>query len=398
MSIDLELAGRLEGTVDPGRLVDTALKLCEVPSPTRDAGRVADRLAAILQADGFAVERHAADWPESPAVIARLESGRPGRTLQFGGHLDTVHLPFVPPRLEEGVLRGSGAADMKGGISASVEALRALRDAGLPQAGSILLTAHDHHEGPWGDSRQLFALIREGILGDGVLIPEYLCDRLPVAGRGLGILEIRVCRDGEPVHEVFRPADQPDVIAAGCEVVRRLKELDSRLARRPHPIAGAATVFTGRIAAGEIYNQSPAECRISGTRRWLPGEAAAEAEEELRSLLRGIAGETGTRIELDFRLQRDAFALDEGHPLVPAFQEARRMVSGAPLPVGAKPFVDDGNSITARSGIPAISHGPDARGAHTLDERVSVSELARVARTYALTALAFCPEDAGGHA
>ena len=54
---------------------------------------------------------------------------------------------------------------MKGGLAAAVEALRALRDSGALAAGGILLTAHDHHEGPWGDRRQLLALIREGAWG-----------------------------------------------------------------------------------------------------------------------------------------------------------------------------------------------------------------------------------------
>ena len=54
-------------------------------------------------------------------------SGRPGRTLQFDGHLDTVHLPFVPPEVKDGRLTGSGASDMKGGLAAAVEAVRAAR-------------------------------------------------------------------------------------------------------------------------------------------------------------------------------------------------------------------------------------------------------------------------------
>ena len=62
--------------------------------------------------------------------MIRLESGRPGRTLQFDGHLDTVHLPFVPPEIKDGRLTGSGASDMKAGLAAAVEAVRALRDSG----------------------------------------------------------------------------------------------------------------------------------------------------------------------------------------------------------------------------------------------------------------------------
>jgi acetylornithine deacetylase/succinyl-diaminopimelate desuccinylase-like protein len=63
---------------------------------------------------------------------------------------------------------------------------------------------------------------------------------------------------------------------------------------------------------------------------------------------------------------------------------------GYELPVGLKPFLDDGNNFYSLAGIPAITHGPDAKGAHTLEERVPISELVRAAKVYALTAIAFC--------
>lgn len=390
LGVDPRLALHVQAAVDQARLLDTAIRLIEIPSPTCDAGRVADRLAELLEADGFAVERPIANWPVAPAVVTRLKTGRPGRRLQFDGHLDTVHLPFVAPRVEDGVLTGSGASDMKGGLAAAVEAVRALRDANALQTGSVLLTAHDHHEGPWGDCRQLYAMIEQGIVGDGVLIPEYLCDRLPIVGRGLAILEIRVHRDGEPVHEVFRPPDTPDVIAAGCELVRRLKQLNAELADKPHPIAGPGSVFIGKFTAGEIFNQSPTECRIEGTRRWLAHEPTSQVAEQYQRILADIAGQTGTKIDSDFVVRRDAFEIDAASPLVAAFQSSYESVADRKLPIGAKPFVDDGNAFVARARIPAITHGPDAKGAHTLNERVPVSELVRVAKTYALTALAFC--------
>ena len=87
---------------------------------------------------------------------------------------------------------------------------------------------------------------------------------------------------------------------------------------------------------------------------------------------------------------RDAFELDESDPLVSAFQAAHEAISGRRLSRGAKPFVDDGNTFVARGRVPAITHGPDAKGAHTLNEAVPVAELVRVAQVYALTAVHFC--------
>lgn len=124
MIVDPAIIERLKSHVNRHRLVETARRLIEVPSPTGAAGAVSDRLAEILAAEGFDVERPTGGYPESPAVVIRLESGRPGRTLQLDGHVDTVHLPFVSPEIKDGLLTGSGASDMKGGLAAAVEAVR----------------------------------------------------------------------------------------------------------------------------------------------------------------------------------------------------------------------------------------------------------------------------------
>ncbi len=383
----LDQVGR---TVNRQRLIDTAVDLVEVPSPTRSAGAVADRLAEILSSDGFPVQRHEADWPQAPVVIAALDSGRPGPTLQFDGHLDTVHLPFVPPRVENDTLYGSSSADMKGGIAAALEALRVLRTLDALPAGKVLLTAHDHHEGPWGDGRQVRAMIREGFVGDAVMLPEYLAHPLPVAGRGLAIFQATIRREGAPVHEVLRPPGTPDVVAAGAQLVNRLHTWNEELKQNTHPLAGHDSTFVGSVHTGEIYNQSPTECLVQGTRRWVPPTRGAVVRDEFSLLLAGVAAATCTEIDVEFAIQGDAYQTDADSRLVQAFQQAHTAVVGSPVPLGAKPFVDDGNTYASLAGIPALTHGPAATGAHTLNEAVPVDELVRVAKVYALTAVEFC--------
>lgn len=381
--------------VDPARLLATAVRLIARPSPTGSAGGAADELASILVEDGFRVERPPAGHPAAPAVVARLASGRPGRTLQFNGHLDTVHLPFVPPKVSDDRLTGSGSADMKGGLAAAVEALRAVRDAGGLAGGGILLSAHDLHEAPWGDGRQLDRLVAEGYVGDAVLLPEYFNAALPVIGRGGFIWSATVRRPGPPIHEVCRP-NEPSVIAAGAELVSRLRELDAELARESDPLAGAASAFVGTIQSGSIYNEFPQTCRLEGTRRWLPGTRFAEADRQFRELCTALAVETGTTIDVETRLMRDAFRLDTTDPFVAIFQSAHATLVGEQLPVGGKPFVDDGNSFWSGAGVPAITHGPTAGGAHTTAEWANIDDLVRVARLYSLVATMYCP--GGGEA
>src|SRR5438270_1179993 len=237
---------RVFGAVQHQRLLDTATRLIAAQSWTGAAKPALDCLAEILRGDGFAVERPTGGYAASPAVLVRLFGIKPGQTLQFNGHLDTVHLPFVPPRVEASRLRGSGSSDMKAGTAATVEALRAVRDTNALKAGAILFTAHDLHEAPWGDGRQLDQLIADGLHGDAVLIPEYLNDVLPVIGRGALTWKAFIRRPGPTIHEVMRPKE-PNVIAVGSELARRLLALDRELAQRSDPLAGPESLFIGQI-------------------------------------------------------------------------------------------------------------------------------------------------------
>jgi acetylornithine deacetylase/succinyl-diaminopimelate desuccinylase-like protein len=386
------IADRLKAAVNRQRLLDTAVQLVAVPSRTGEAGEVLNRLADMLTSEGFAVERPSGGHPTAPAVVVRWTSGKAGRTLQFNGHLDTVHLPFVPPRVEGDLLTGSGASDMKGGTAAAIEALRVLRETGALTGGSILLTAHDMHEAPWGFGEQLDQLIRDGRVGDAVLIPEPLHDRLPIVGRGSATWKATIRRPGPPVHEVMRPKDEPSVIAAGAVLISRLGRLAEELKGRSDPVAGHETVFIGQVHSGEIFNQYPQECWLEGTRRWLPGAAREAVEREFRQVFEGVERDTGTSIQAEFRFIRDAFKLEDDG-LAPAFQQAFVETTGGELVRGPKPFVDDGNSFWGLRRIPAITHGPKAGGQHTVNEWVSIDDLVRVACVYALTAVAYCPSE-----
>ncbi len=383
------LRNRVFNAVQPKRLLNMATKLVAVPSRTGEAKGVLDCFADLLKAEGFSVERPAGDYPQAPAVAVRWAGKKPGKTLQFNGHLDTVHLPFVPPRVEGDLLRGSGSSDMKAGTAAAAEALLALRDADALETGSILLTAHDLHETPWGDGRQLNAMIRAGYVGDAVLIPEYLNEVLPLIGRGGITWKVAIQRPGAPIHEVMRPAE-PNVIAAGAELVLRILALDKDLSVKRDPLAGPESLFIGQIHSGEIFNQYPQECRLEGTRRWLPGTKHADVESQFHAVLAEVAQATGTTINAELCLMRDAFLLDPKNPFVPIFQEAYQSLSDRPLPLGAKPFCDDCNTFWSLANIPGITHGPNAGGAHTLNEWVSIPDLSRVAKLYALMALEFC--------
>jgi acetylornithine deacetylase/succinyl-diaminopimelate desuccinylase-like protein len=189
----------------------------------------------------------------------------------------------------------------------------------------------------------------------------------------------------------MRPMGEPSVILAGSKLVARLDQLSHELSSRSDPLAGCESVFIGQIHSGEIFNQYPQECWLEGTRRWLPGRERAEVERELRHLFDAVAKETGTSLEANLQFIRDAFWLDQKDSLVGTFQRAYEALRGEELPVGAKPFVDDGNCFWGRARIAAITHGPRAGGQHTVNEWVSIDDLVRVAALYAQVAVTYCP-------
>jgi succinyl-diaminopimelate desuccinylase len=115
---------------------------------------VLDRALTSL---GFAVERPIFDGEATAPVenlYARLGTADP--VLVFAGHTDVVppgevsawtHLPFSAD-VADGLLWGRGAADMKGGVAASVAAVaRYLGGSGAP-TGSIVFLITGDEEGP----------------------------------------------------------------------------------------------------------------------------------------------------------------------------------------------------------------------------------------------------------
>ena len=57
MNVDLAILERVRSHVNRRRLVETAQRLIEIPSPTGSAGAVSDCLAELLADDGFTVDR-----------------------------------------------------------------------------------------------------------------------------------------------------------------------------------------------------------------------------------------------------------------------------------------------------------------------------------------------------
>jgi acetylornithine deacetylase/succinyl-diaminopimelate desuccinylase-like protein len=383
------LRRRVVEAVRAERVGRFGLDLCRITSHTGETREATARFVAEAEGAGFEIDVFD-DYPSTPTVVARLRGTGGGPSLELNAHIDTIPLDHAPAHVDDGILYGRGATDMKGSLAACLEAARALRDAGARLKGDVLVTTHGMHEGPVGHSEDLIARLHRGVHGDAAIVAELGTDDLPVIGLGMGIFEVVVSRAGEVTHETATQSGTPNPLYAGAHLVERLRELDGVLARHSLPYVGAESVFVGEFHAGDFYNRFPIGARLSGTRRWAPDRAFEDVHEEMANLCRQVGREFGLAIELHFEKQRDGFRIAEDSPLVVAVQRAYREVNGRDLPLAGLRTVADVPVFSQVAGVPAVYHGPKGTGHHGDVEAMPIAELARVAREYALVALDFC--------
>jgi succinyl-diaminopimelate desuccinylase len=177
--------------IDP---VELASALIRCPSVTPARGEVFDVLQSALEPLGFTVHRFTlGDAPDGPTenMVAIRGSGSPH--FGFAGHLDVVPPgegwsgdPFEP-RIENGLLIGRGANDMKSAIAAFVAAA----SNHLDHSGtcSLLITGDEEGYATYGTPRIIDWLKARSIRPDMILIGEptsveHLGDTVKIGRRG----------------------------------------------------------------------------------------------------------------------------------------------------------------------------------------------------------------------
>jgi succinyl-diaminopimelate desuccinylase len=178
-------------SVDPIALAQALIKC---PSVTPASGEVFDLLAGELEALGFTIHRWVmGEPPDGPTenMVAIRGSGSPH--FGFAGHLDVVPPgenwscdPFEAV-VEDGVLVGRGANDMKSAIAAFVAAVARVEQQGGTL--SFLITGDEEGYAKYGTPRIIDWLNERQIRPDMILIGEptsvdRLGDTVKIGRRG----------------------------------------------------------------------------------------------------------------------------------------------------------------------------------------------------------------------
>jgi acetylornithine deacetylase/succinyl-diaminopimelate desuccinylase len=356
---------------------------------------VADYLAGRLRGCGAEVElQPVGDGRVN--VVARVRGSRPGPALMLNAHLDTVP-PYgmteaLDPRVEDGRLRGRGAADMKGALAAMITVVERL--AGADFAGELLLTGVAGEE---NGSPGMRALTEAGIGADFAIVGEPTMLR---AGRAhKGAMWAQATFRGIATHGSVPQNGVNAVYHAARFITAVERDLAPRLALRRHPLLGAATVNVGVVAGGDRPPMVPASCVVALDRRWLPAERHGEVLDEIRHLIAELR-RADPAIDATVEEMAGTSAFVHAPLDCPADNRYLAMLCDVlddPEPVGLQ-FWTDG-ALLAAAGTPAVVCGPgDIAQAHSLDEWVTVDQLHAAAGVYfgmAARMLSVRPRDAG---
>jgi putative selenium metabolism hydrolase len=369
----------------------------QTPSLSTQEGEVAQRIAAEMTHLGFRdvlTDRigNVAGW---------IGPGR-GPLLMLNGHMDTVRVSSAKAwtreplgaEIEDGVLYGLGACDMKAGLAATIYGAKLLRDAGVALKGDVVVACVVQEEPCEGlGSRVLIE--EEGVKPDWVILSEPT--NLSIMRGQRGRLEMRLTTLGRSAHAA-NPHLGTNAVYTAARLVFGLELLAEQLAHDDFLGSGSLAVTDITSTAGS-RNAVPDRCEIIIDRRLTLGENETIALSEVR---RVIARE-GVRADVEVteyqatsytgytcraREFYPAWVMPEDHPLVTAMARAVRAQLKRRPQIGRWNFSTEGVYTAGEAGIPSVGFGPgDPHCAHTADEHVRLADVFAAAEVYAQLAV-----------
>ena len=365
--------------------------IIRIPSLSSKEGAVVERISEEMERLGY----DEVTIDPMGNVIGRIGSGP--RIIAFDGHVDTVDIGDrslwdrepLSGDVEDGVLYGRGASDMKGGVASSVYAGALIKQRGVPDNVTVYVTGTVQEEDCDGLCWQFIAR-EDGIAPELVVITEPTSLRVYRGHRGRMEMEVHTsgisCHGSAPergVNAVYKMAD----------IIADIEALNERLEPRD-PLG------KGTVTISEIRSSSPSLCAVADgctihlDRRLTIGETEATSVAEIEALP-SVKAADATVTVLDYavpsytgltyptrkyyptwELPADAFGTQ-------AALAAHRSAFGEDAEVGFWVFSTNAVATAGMLGFPTIGFGPGhEKFAHAPNEQVEVEHLVRAAAFY----------------
>jgi acetylornithine deacetylase/succinyl-diaminopimelate desuccinylase-like protein len=410
--------------IDRQELVDLALALGKIDSPTGNEGPAGQFVFDWLTANGFEPRKFAM-VEERFNVAAWLDGSGGGYNLIFNSHLDTTLRPdavwsardpkdplYHSAWVEGDEIFGDGVVNDKGPMAAFLIAARAIKDAGYPLRGDLIVSAVageisrepiEEFQGWPYLSKDLGArfMITHGAVADFALVAE---------GTGFGIVwiepgkahfKVTVYSNQPRYYSPYIPrptsiVDAPNAIVRTSAVIQAFEEWAYEYQQRNTYEGESGTVVPkasiNAIRSGYAYNltSTPQVCSFYVDTRILPGQNPLDVRDELRELLQRV----GVPGKVELFLYRPGFEAQGIQPFVETVRRCHGQVFDEP-PQTVSPAVSsmwrDANPFN-ELGIPALSYGPRS-ASHAARKSFKIQDLVNASIVYARIAMDLCNQD-----
>ncbi|MEM6528348.1 MAG: M20/M25/M40 family metallo-hydrolase [Chloroflexota bacterium] len=397
-------------TFTDGEPVELAQQLIRIPSFLWQESEIGHWIANWMQARDFEVDLQEVplrDGSVTHQAIGILRGDGTGPSLMLCGHTDTsdwngdvfrpdewTHDPFAAD-IEDGMLYGLGAINMKAGVAAILMAAEAVRRSGVPLKGDLIVACVVAETG--GGVGALH-LIDSGLRPDYCIVTE--AGNLDVGVISVGYVQGLVRVKGEFKHRV--PYINP--IEKITKVINAFGPSYTPLAQKgnggwlryePHPlIPGFPAMAVRDISHYQDTTTLQFDLRI------IPGMSEESVREDMTALLDSIAADDpdfAYELVIPQSEQKPNMPARDATPVnVPVVAE---LIAAHEQVTGQSPVVGAGHRIGATAdtchfkgvGIQCVEYGPGYIPIWPMaDERIEVAQIITATKTLALTAAAIC--------
>ncbi|MDM7933299.1 succinyl-diaminopimelate desuccinylase [Tabrizicola sp.] len=358
---------------------DLTARLIRCPSVTPAEGGAIALLAEVLTEAGFNCIR--VDRDGIANLYARWGQQGANRAFGFNGHTDVVpvgdvaawqHDPFGA-EVEDGVMFGRGACDMKSGVAAFVAAaVDFVQDAPPDGAVIITITGDEEGEGKDGTVAILDWMAFNGERMTHCLVGEPTCpnemgEMMKIGRRGS--MTAHITATGVQGHSAY-PHRAKNPLSA---MVKLLARLDAEALDRGTPHFDPSTLAITTIDCGNPANNViPARATATVNIRFNDMHSGATLSDWLRGEAAAVAEATGVDIGLKISISGESF-------LTPPGELSTLVANAVQAETGRKPVAStSGGTSDARfvkDHCPVVEFGLVGKTMHQVDERVEVAHI-----------------------
>ncbi|MGG3470569.1 acetylornithine deacetylase [Neobacillus pocheonensis] len=399
-------------------LVTKLIAFPTVSPPARNTTEVQDFIKGYLEDMGFETDQWDV-YPGDPNVVGILkgEDANQFHSLIVNGHVDVAEIgddrewdssPFEAIKKDQ-YIYGRGVADMKGGIAASLIAIKLLKEIGIPLKGDLQFQSVIGEE--VGEAGTL-ACTERGYKADYAVVVDT--SDLHIQGQGGVITGWITIQSKKTFHDGLRRkmihagggVNGASAIEKMTKIISGLQDLERHWAVTKSYDGfppGTNTINPAVIEGGRHAAFVADRCSLWVTVHFYPNEDYQNVIKEIEEHIQAVAASDpwlrenppeyvwgGKSMIVDRGEIFPSLEIDPGHPgtklLTNSFE---KMLKENPT-VGMSTTVTDAGWL-GRAGIPTVIFGPGKlEDAHAVNEKVEIQQLLDFTKVLAIFIAEWC--------